>query len=195
MGTTGGSAAPEFHGSISRRLTILSVLFLVLVAIVGGLSVHSALRIDTLHDESEELDEHIQALERVAGLVAQLRAEAQVALFLGQGFDDPTFREIPGQIRDQWERFERMHDRGGTPWGGAPAEERILSLEVKEALDRFLDFTTSVITARPSGYLARRQVAATLHAQAQRLEEALGRLGSLHHAFIADRTRAAKAEI
>lgn len=189
------SDAPEFHGSISRRLTILSVLFLVLVAIVGGLSVRSALRIDTLHDESEALDDHIQALDRVEGLVVHLRAEAQDALFLGQGFDDPTLREIPGQIRDQWERFERMHVRGGTRWSGASAEERVFSLEVKEALDRFLDFTASIIAARPSGDLARREVAAALHAQAHRLEGALDRLQSIHRAFIADRTRAAKAEM
>ncbi len=189
------SDAPEFHGNISRRLTILSVLFLLLVAIVGGLSVRSALRIDTLHDESEALDEHIQALDRVEGLVVHLRAEAQDALFLGQGFDDPTLREIPGQIRDQWERFEGMHVRGGTPWSGASPEEQVLSLEVKEALDRFLDFTTTIIAARPSEDLARRQVAATLHAQAHRLEKALNRLEAMHHAVIAERTRAAKAEI
>lgn len=190
-----GSDSPQFRGSISRRLTILFVLFLVLVAIVGGLSVHSALRIDTLHDESEQLDEHIQSLDRVEGGVVNLRAETQDALFLGQAFDDGTLREIPRQIRDQWNRYEGMHVRGGVPWSGASTEERILSLELKGILESFLNATDSIIADKPTGTIARHQAAARLHAEAHRLQEALNRLEVVHHALIAERTRAAKGEV
>ncbi len=89
MRATKESAAPAFRGSISRRLTVLSALFFVLVAIVGGLSVYKARHIGTLHDESEELDTHIQVLDRLESAIFHLRAETQDALFLGQGFDDP----------------------------------------------------------------------------------------------------------
>ncbi len=198
MRTTWATADSTFRGSISRRLTVLSVLFLLLVAIVGGLSVFKVRHIEILHDESEEMDEHIQALDRLESAIVHLRAEAQDALFLGQGFDDPNLREIPRQIRDQWVRYERLHTRGGVPWSSVPAEERVLSLELKDALEHFLDLTASsiaAIAARPGGVVAQRLAAAELHAESHRLEEALDRLASLHHAFIADRTQAAKAEM
>ncbi|HXZ43895.1 MAG TPA: GAF domain-containing protein [archaeon] len=190
-----GSDAPEFRGSISRRLTILSVLFLVLVAVVGGLSVRSALRIDSLHDQSEELDDHIQALDRMEADVVHLRAETLDALFLGQAFDEHAIREIPREVREQWKRYEGMHTRGGVPWGGASTEERVLSLELQGTLESFLNTTESTLAAKPTEAPARGQAAALLHTEAHRLQEALDRLQAVHHALIVEQTRAAKAEI
>ena len=189
------SAAPAFRGSISRRLTVLSALFFVLVAAVGGLSVYKARRIESLHAESEALDSHIQALDRLESAIFHLRGEIQDALFLGQGLDDSTLAELPRQIRDQWALFERMHFGGGRPWSvGSPAD-RALYHELEGNLEHFLDFTKSVFTERPRGASARRRVAAALHAEAHRLEAGLQRLGALHHALIAERSRGAGADM
>ena len=195
MTATERSAAPTFRGSVSRRLTILSGLFLIMVAIVGGLSVHKARHIETLHDESQELERHIQALDRLESAVFHLRAETQDALFLGERFDDPNLQDIPRQIRGLWQRFGRMHFGGARPWSvGSPAE-RALSHELEEDLEHFLGLTESLTAERPRQAPAQGQAAASLHAEAHRLEEGLQRLEAVHHALIAERERAARADM
>ncbi len=195
MQATEHAAAPAFRGSISRRLTALSALFLVLVALVGGLSVHKARQIGTLHDESEELDSHIQALDRLAGAIFHLRAEAQDALFLGAGFDDPNLAEIPRQVREQWASFQKMHFGGGRPWSAATPAERAIYRELEGTLEHFLGFTNSILTERPRGDPALRSTAATLHTGVHRLEDGIRRLVAFHHALIAERERAANADM
>ena len=141
MLATEHAAAPDFRGSISRRLTVLSVLLFILVATVGGLSVYKARRIESLHAASEELDTHIQILDRLESAVFHLRAETQDALFLGQGFDDPNLRAIPRQIREQWALFEKMHFGAGQPWSAGSPAERALYHELEGNLEHFLSFT------------------------------------------------------
>jgi nitrate/nitrite-specific signal transduction histidine kinase len=195
MGVTEDAVVVGFHGSISRRLTVLSVFFFIVVAFAGGISVHKAHHIGTLHAESEELDGHIQALDRLENAVLHLRAETQDALFLGEGIEDPNLKEMAQQIWDQWERFEQMHFKGGRPWSvGSPAEMALYH-ELEGNLEHFLGFTKSIFAERPREGSAQRRAAAALHAEAHRLEEGLQRLGVLHHALIAERTRAANAEM
>jgi nitrate/nitrite-specific signal transduction histidine kinase len=195
MGGTQQSTAHGFHGSISRRLTILSALFLVLVVIVGGLSVQKARHMRALHEESEELDSHSQALDRLQNAISHLRAETQDALFLGRGQDDPNLQGIPRQIRGEWESFTRMHFAADRPWAKETAAEHALYQRTEERLEHFLAFARSV-SAQGSVRAARRdQLAAALHAETHGLEAELQQIDAAHHAMIAERERAGKADL
>ncbi len=189
------SAPPAFRGSISRRLTILSALFLVLVGLVGGLSVGKARHIAALHNASEELDSHIEVLDRLESSVFHLRAEMQDALFLGEGIDDPALVQLPRQIQELWDRFERMHLEGGRPAGAETVAERALSQEIRGHVEQLLGFMDSTIRERPRGRVALRQVATTLDADARFLGDGLQRLENVHRALILAQTQAAGREM
>ncbi|HYB73352.1 MAG TPA: GAF domain-containing protein [Candidatus Sulfotelmatobacter sp.] len=195
MGGTQQSTAPDFHGSISRRLTVLSALFLVLVIIVGGLSVLKARHIGTLHDESEELDSHSQSLDHLQNAISHLRAEAQDALFLGRGRDDPNLRAIPPQIRGEWESFTKMHFAADRPWAKETAAEHALYRRTEERLEHFLALAGSVSAAGSGPAATQNRLAAMLHAETHGLEADLQRIDAAHHAMIAERERAAKADL
>lgn len=192
---TEGDGAATFRGSISRRLTALSVLLLILVAAIGGFSVHRARRIVRLHTEIEGLTAHTEVLGRVENLISHLRSEAQDALFLGKGLDDPDLSRIPREIHDQWKRFELMHSREGVPWKNAPIAERVLYQELDQTLDHFISRAQSVVADRKRGVARLREAAIQLHGEAHHLEGGLQRLSALHRDLIAARSQVTQTDM
>ncbi|HSB78322.1 MAG TPA: GAF domain-containing protein [Candidatus Methylomirabilis sp.] len=189
------NGAPVFRGSISRRLTVLSVLFLMLVAVVGGLSVQKARNIGTLHAESEELDVHIEVLDRLESAVFHLRADVRDALFLEDKRTDPSRLKLLGDIRSLWDRFERMHLAEKKSSDAEEVAERALSQEVKGHLERFLGVVRSILEEKPRGPTALQQTVTRLDSDARLLEEGLQRLEDVHRTLILQQTRAAGAEM
>jgi nitrate/nitrite-specific signal transduction histidine kinase len=187
------NGASTFRGSISRRLTVLSILFLILVAIVGGLSVQKARHIGTLHDESVALNIHIEVLDRLESAVAHLRTEVRDALFLKDKIADPNRVKLLQNTRGLWDRFEQMHLDEKKSSDEEEVVERVLSQEIKGHLDQFLGFVKSVFEEKPHGSAALRQAVNTLDSDARLLEEGLQRLEDIHRTLILHQTQAADA--
>jgi hypothetical protein len=141
-------AAPTFRGSISRRFTFLCIHFLVVIAIIGGLSVYKTRRIVHLHTEIGDLAAHIEALDRLETAILHLQAETQDALFLGEALDDPGLDKIPRRIREQSKHYEQLHSHDGQTWETGSSLERDLYQELDPRLDKFILVARSVVGAR-----------------------------------------------
>jgi nitrate/nitrite-specific signal transduction histidine kinase len=195
MQATTEKGEPIFRGSISRRFTLLSIHLLVFVAIVGALSVYKAHRVARLHTDIGKLGAHIEVLGRLETAIFRLRAESQDALFLGEAFHDLGLAEIPEQIRQQWKHFEELHAHDVHPWETGTSLERALYQELDPRLDKFIAVARSAAGgARPKG-VGQREAAFRLDADAHALEDGLERLAALHRDLMADRSRAAAAEV